>query len=151
MEKFFVRFKGGYLNLNNDTVCITTTGNWQETHGLKQLVSNWQLRKKSIILWIIILTVVGVSILLKSYFILALLTLLLVLNYWKPINSSFKIPIAKIFNLQRLGNTLTLHFYNEAGKPVIQKFRKINDSDFEAICKAIHLDNIRDRNSTLLP
>lgn len=140
MERFFVKFKGGYLNVDQDWVYVTTSGNWQETLGLNELVSNQRLRNSSIIIWLTTLTVVGLSLWLESYFILALFILLIALNYGKSLNPPFKIPISKISKVERIESTVTLYFYNEVGEPVSQKFRKINNHDFEVIKCALQLD-----------
>jgi hypothetical protein len=51
--RHYFRYKGGYINIDDENIYLTTTGNWQETSVLKEQKKKNYQRQLNFLLWAI--------------------------------------------------------------------------------------------------
>jgi hypothetical protein len=129
--KVYFKYANGYVNIDEDNLFLTNSGNWSETHKLLEKSSksirkyNFKVFKIYIFLFIIVCLITLILSKSKSGSIPLSIILLGfgVLAYMKrEIGNRYKIPISKISNISIVDNSAKILFFNEN-----------NSEDFEEI------------------
>lgn len=120
--KLWFKYKYGFINIKDDCIYLTSSGNWSETNHLleKGIQKQNHIRKLRIQFFLII-----IALSVETYIILKLennllsfisigstvMGLALVYKYLKPeLGDTFKLPIEKIKKIEIDSNSVTLTF-----------------------------------------
>jgi predicted small integral membrane protein len=130
--KLFYKYASGYININDENLYLTNSGNWQEANGLEEKNPKTKrqntLRRAGNNLFIILvlcaftaLAYFGYS---KNKFLFGLpVAAYFVINYFKSEQGKrYKIPLAKIERIEKYDKGLKIIFINGN-----------NESDFEIV------------------
>lgn len=154
MKKWF-KHKHGYLNLDDDNLYFTKSGNWTEISKLKEkntetwktnslmqkiIFISWNVINGGVLIWMTISSILSgnwgttlwVLILLVAYNVYVFLTY--------DIYSVFRIPYEKIKKIELENNQVTVTFTDFEGSETVYKLKKLNSEALE-IMNGIQLKN----------
>ena len=146
--KHHFRHKRGYVNIDNENIYLTTTGNWQETSGLTEQKNNSYKQQFKYVLWGIYLVLICICVFMQSYLMLIMVTALLGVNNLFGKTPAYKIPLAKVTSLERLNNAVVVNFYNEANEPVKAKLKNVREGDYRMLEGQLNSIEVRNYNVT---
>lgn len=126
MKEYF-KYASGYVNITADDLFLTNSGNWSETHNLKEKSAktagkNRQKRFGFDFFFFIVLLLIGLAIF--RFFKTGSLTFPIIMvalgfgvyRYFKnEMGNSYKIPRHKITRIEISGDEARIVFFNEAG------------------------------------
>ncbi len=127
MRKEWFEYQYGYVNIDDENIYLTNTGNWSETLELKEkekkIESGTTLNKMLIILFIILVIIASLFIFLRklmssSFTISGILIGIPLIGYQiymhfkTELGPSYKISLHKITAIKLNGGNATLHFLN---------------------------------------
>ncbi|MCL9807305.1 hypothetical protein NAT51_17370 [Flavobacterium amniphilum] len=126
MKEFF-KYSNGYININDENLFMTNSGNWSETIGLQEK-SPKSIKKnsyKNIKFYIFFLIVCGIFLLSISFedrtkealpIALIVLMILAYKYFSKEMGSKYKIPLSKLKDIQIDGKEVKFTFLNFKGE-----------------------------------
>lgn len=135
--RHYFRYKGGYVNVDDENIYLTTTGNWQETAGLKEHKKNSYLPQLRFLPWGIYLVFICMCVYWQSYILLIIITASLGIDNLFGKTNAYRIPLLKVTSIDRVNNAVILEFCNEAGEPVKEKLKKVSEIEYHALVQQI--------------
>lgn len=146
MKQYF-KYSSGYVNINDEHLFMTNSGNWSETHTLEEKSSktekanNRKNLKFDFLIFVLIICIAfvvydafnsrGVSRSLPMGLIVLALALY---RYFKnETGKKIKIPLAKIINVEVTGNKATIFFYNKANEKDSEELSKIDSKGIQLL------------------
>lgn len=134
MNKVYFKYGNGYLNIDNENIYFTVSGNWDETRTLGEMKSKNNLKRQNILFWAIFLVFAAISIWWHSYLVLIILIVFLgVDNLFDKKYNGFKIPHSKLIRIVRNGKNVMLQFYNTANEQMDITLKKVKDIDYQLL------------------
>lgn len=120
MKEYFKHAKG-FLNINDEYIFLTISGNWSETHKLKEKSTVKLITNKIFLnyLFISVLLGIGAYDVLKDFrnksfpFGIVLIALGILAFLKRDKGNSFKVPLVKIIKITIAENSATIVFYNK--------------------------------------
>jgi len=134
--KFIIKYKNGYLCIDDDYINVKATANWKETKSPQKTESIGSLRWR-IFSWTIYMLVVAVSVWFESAIILLIITAWVGLRLFGYSSSVYQIALLKLYNVERSGKSVILHFYNHAQEPVTEKLRNVSEEDYRVLAQHV--------------
>jgi hypothetical protein len=147
MKEYF-KYANGYVNLNDENIFLTNSGNWSETLNLleKSPKSIRQNNIKSFKIYIYLIIVACLIFLLLSRarsgsipFGLILLGLGTYSYFKRETGKRYKIPISKIINISISENEVKISFYNSNGNEDFEILTKVDNKGLDILS---HLKSI---------
>lgn len=141
MKEYF-KYGNGYINVNDECVFLTNSGNWSETHKLSEKSSKSKFITNKIFLnylFIIILLGVGFYDVLKDFrnksfpFGIVLIALGFLTFFKRAKGIRYKIPLAKIIKITITANMATIVFFNENNFEDLSEITKIESKGLEVL------------------
>ena len=142
MKEWF-KYEYGFINVDDDNVYLTSTGNWSETKNMEEK-SDASIRKHVVKKWINILYLGGWFIVFVSFLIafytkstdlnqaywrlpLALIGLALIMykHLRKDMGPKYKIPISKIKKIEFGKEDIFIHFIDPRNEQVFQELVRV--------------------------
>ena len=143
MKEYF-KYANGFVNLNDDNLFLTNSGNWQETINLFEK-SPKSIRKNKfkgfkIYVFLIVVAVLFSIILSKAKagsipFGIVLLGLATYSYLKREIGKQYKIPISKIINIQLENKDAIIYFYNANDIEDIEVRKKVDAKGLDVLSK----------------
>jgi hypothetical protein len=146
--RHYFRYKGGYINIDDENIYLTTTGNWQEISGLKEQKKNSYQKQLKFLLWGMYLVFICICVFRQSYLMLIIVTALLGVNNLFGKTPAYKIPLAKVTSLERNNSAVILKFNNEADETVKVKLKNVPEADYQILAE--HLQVIERKNDVAI-
>lgn len=135
MKEYF-KYDHGYVNINDENLFLTNSGNWSETLTIEEK-SVKTIRKnnaKSFRIYIYFFLVICLNILIISRsqkgaipFGIILLALGAFLYMKREMGNKYKIPLSKIKNIEISGNEAKIIFFNSSNAEDVEIIRKIEN------------------------
>lgn len=149
MNKHYFKYDSGYINIDEENLYLTNSGNWQETKELKEKSSKTKKQNSSRQNWnnfflFAVFTGIGVVVYMmftrqnKSYKIIGGLLVLAVLvyKYFQPeMGNRYKIPLNKIDRIEIWEKGIRIHFKNEANETDKEDINNVDPKGFEILSK----------------
>lgn len=143
MKEYF-KYANGFVNLNDDNLFLTNSGNWQETINLFEK-SPKSIRKNKfkgfkIYVFLIVVAVLFSIILSKAKagsipFGIVLLGLATYSYLKRETGKQYKIPISKIINIQLENKDAIIYFYNANDIEDIEVLKKVDAKGLDVLSK----------------
>lgn len=137
MKEYF-KYANGYVNLNDENLFLTNSGNWSETHDLlekspKSIRKNTFKEYKVYVYYLIVIGLAGIGIfdILKdtkerSFPFGIILLALAGLAYMKrETGKQYRIPISKIASIDIIEKKVKINFINAAGVIDFEELYKV--------------------------
>lgn len=131
--KHYFKYGNGYVNISDENLFLTNSGNWSETFDLlekspKSIKQN-NFKSNKINLFLFLIICLGLLMILKAknaVLPLGFISLGIAAFFYmkRETGKRYKIPISKIINIEVIDNTVKIIFYNAN-----------NQEDFEEITK----------------
>lgn len=151
--KHHFKYASGYINIDEENLYLTSSGNWQETQTLLEKSSNSQAANRrritgnSIFLYgvlgtacVVIVVMVGKDRLKFGLLLLLFFGLYKLNQYFKrEMGNRYKIPLSKIDAAEQHGDGLKISFRNADNQPDHEIVRGIKDEDREMVIKLLCL------------
>jgi hypothetical protein len=121
MKEYF-KYANGFININDDNLFLTNSGNWSETYDLKEKSSKSNFKTNKIYLnylFVIVLIGLGIYDVLKDAknksfpFGIVLIGLGVLAFLKREKGKRYKIPLSKIIKITVSNNATTIIFYDE--------------------------------------
>lgn len=145
--KDFFKYKFGYININDENIFLTSSGNWSETHGLKEIDAHKQNKiKKMGIYSFLFVAVVALLFLVLNGMVKGRISLLLIVlvpfglySAYKYLSTElglqFRIPLSKISDIEIDVSNVDLLFFNSKGNPNHYLVKGIDAKGLEIMTK----------------
>lgn len=141
--KEYYKYANGYININDENLYLTNSGNWQETHDLQEKNPKSKRQNASRIAgnnFFIILVLCAFTVLLyfgitKNMLFLGLpVAAYFVINYFKSEQGKrYKIPLAKIERIEKFEKGLKIIFRNGNDQHDFEIVDKVDPKGIEAL------------------
>jgi hypothetical protein len=147
MKEYF-KYANGFVNINDENLFLTNSGNWSETHELleKSSKSIRQNNFKGFRIYIFLFAVACLIVLILSKsksgsipFGIILLGLGVFSYMKRETGKRYKIPISKIINITIVENAAKIIFFNENN---IEDFEEINGLESKGLGVLEELNNL---------
>lgn len=147
MKEYF-KYANGFVNINDENLFLTNSGNWSETHELleKSSKSIRQNNFKGFRIYIFLFAVACLIVLILSKsksgsipFGVILLGLGVFSYMKRETGKRYKIPISKIISITIVENTAKIIFFNENN---IEDFEEINGIESKGLDVLEELNNL---------
>lgn len=147
MKEYF-KYANGFVNINDENLFLTNSGNWSETHELlkKSSKSIRQNNFKGFRIYIFLFAVACLIVLILSKsksgsipFGIILLGLGVFSYMKRETGKRYKIPISKIISITIVENTAKIIFFNENN---IEDFEEINGIESKGLGVLEELNNL---------
>ena len=147
MKEYF-KYANGFVNINDENLFLTNSGNWSETHELleKSSKSIRQNNFKEFRIYIFLFAVACLIVLILSKsksgsipFGIILLGLGVFSYMKRETGKRYKIPISKIINITIVENAAKIIFFNENN---IEDFEEINGLESKGLGVLEELNNL---------
>lgn len=146
--KHYFKYANGFVNVNDENLFLTNSGNWSETHDLLEKSpksikqNNYKSFKINLFLFIIIC--IGLLMILKSKSSLlpfGFISLGIAAFFYmkRETGKRYKIPISKIKNIEISENQAKIIFLNEANIEDYEILNKVETKGIEIVSKLYHL------------
>jgi len=121
MKEYF-KYANGFININDENLFLTNSGNWSETYDLKEKSSKSNFKTNKIYLnylFVIVLIGLGIYDVLKDAknksfpFGIVLIGLGVLAFLKREKGKRYKIPLSKIIKITVSNNATTIIFYDE--------------------------------------
>lgn len=146
--KHYFKYSYGYVNIDDENLFMTNSGNWSETHSLEEKSSKTEKanRKKNLkfdfLIFVLIICIAftvydGINDVISRSIPIGLLVLALaVYKYFQNEKGKrIKIPLAKIIAIEVIGNNAKIFFYNKSNEKDSEELLKIDSKGIEIIEK----------------
>lgn len=151
--KHHFKYGSGYINIDDQNLYMTSSGNWQEVEKLtekneiSEKANKWRIRGNSMFIFALVLLVaivvvfgVGKGNIKFGFLILIYLGLHFVIRYFqREMGSRYKIPLVKIDTVEPHDGGLKITFRNAHNQPDQEILKKVKDADINRI-----MDMVRD-------
>lgn len=145
--KHFFKYASGYINIDDQNLYLTSSGNWQEAHSLTEKntssakANKRRVNKNSVFLY----GLLALALLATAYMVgtnkLKFLPLLLVFyglyevnkHFSKEMGNRYKIPLSKIEAVEPVDGGLKITFRNEAGEPDFEVVKGVEVKGVEVL------------------
>ncbi|WP_417366979.1 hypothetical protein [Flavobacterium beibuense] len=152
MEKQYFKYGTGYVNIDNENLYLTNSGNWQEARELKEKDSSTKInnltriknRNKGFIPVILIaFSIFTDSIIMASVMIAIAVLLFFILNiyYRRDLGIQYKIPFSKIESVEKYEKGIKISFRNKANENDSENINGIEPRGFEILKQKSLLKN----------
>lgn len=153
MKEFF-KYSNGYININDENLFMTNSGNWSETLELQEK-SPKSIKKnsyKNIKYYVFFLIVCGIFLLSISFegrgknalpILLIILMILAYRHFSNEMGNKYKIPLSKLKNIQIDGKEVKfvfLNFKDEEDFEIIHGVEEKGLLFFSEFCKSIRTE-----------
>lgn len=132
--KHYFKYASGYINIDDENLYMTNSGNWQETHGLheKSTATIKQNRMRVINMKAFVYSffggVLSFALFMISYKVVSVVLMLVMgagayylFEYFKhDFGNRYKIPLSKIEGIEEYQDGLKLRFRNATGDPDVE-------------------------------
>jgi hypothetical protein len=136
------KYEFGFVNLDDDYIYLTSSGNWSDTKKLKEYkktVKNLLPSKDAVFLAIVLIAFIAIIILNISKGKISILLLIglpitayAVYNYMKSgVGEKYLIPIRKINSIQFSGNVISISFNDLNNLDATCELKKVSDDGLE--------------------
>ena len=134
MKEYF-KYTNGFININDENLFLTNSGNWSETLNLKEKSSksNFKTNKMYLnYLFVIVLIGIGIYDVLKDFknksfpFGIVLIGLGVLAYFKREKGKNYKIPLSKIIKITVSDNAVKIIFYNENDLEDIEEITNID-------------------------
>lgn len=145
--KYFFKYEFGYINIDDENLYMTNSGNWSETKDLlekssKSIKKN-TIRKTKVYGFYFLIICIGLLVLLNflknvdtkfNISIGLVLFLLAAYNFMKSEQGSkYKIPLSKIDKMEYSYSNLKIHFKNLDNKEDFERIENIEDKGIKIL------------------
>lgn len=133
----YYKHNHGYINIDDENIYFTRTGNWQEAHEAEEKKSKKKIGLIDLVTIIISIAVIVFFIIRKDYVLILLAVLpfgqLLYRYFTQTVYMPYKVPRIKIQALELKENGFVLHFFNTADEPDKQAINGIDEGALDFI------------------
>ncbi len=150
--KHYFKYASGYINIDDEALYLTSSGNWEEARNLIEKNANSakankrRVNRNSLLLYIPLALLIITSAVLvgadKLKF--APLMLLYLMIYYihkhfsKKLGNRYKIPLSKIQAIEPVDGGLKITFRNEAGEPDFEVVKGVEEKGVEVLRALCH-------------
>ena len=128
--KYCFKYKGGYVNIDDENICLTITVSRQ---GARELKERRSVLSSKILTWTVYVAFTTLCVWLHSYIMLVLVTALIGVNNLYPKKDALKIPLCRLNKIERKGRMAVLYYNTEAGNAAKQNLRKVDEKDYKVL------------------
>ena len=136
--KHYFKYKFGYINIDDENLYLTKTGNWQEVRDIKENITTQEKepseRNKEFYWWLFTIEIISLIYIITTHFELIIMHLLfiLVMNsvvyifHKREFGKQAIIPLEKIEYIEIYNeNSLKIHFQNSKNELNKEKLKKV--------------------------
>jgi len=142
--KDFFKYRFGYINIDDENLYLTSSGNWQEAYELKEKDSSTKInnltriknRNKGFTPFILIaFSIFTDSVIMASVMIAIAVLLFIILNvyYRRDLGIQYKIPFSKIESVEKYEKGIKISFRNEANENDSENINGIEPRGFDIL------------------
>lgn len=146
MREWF-KYENGFVNIDDDNLYLTNTGNWSETPKTKEKSSSskksnfWRKLKINSFFYLVAAVFIALYLLkvISGDWSLGILGTLAVVGYFfynylrTEMGSKYKIPRSKIKEIQIREKTVLFVFFNEQGNEDVEKLNNVEEKGRELL------------------
>ena len=139
--KHFFKYTSGYINIDDDNLYLTSSGNWEEARGLAEKNSTTEKankrrvnRNSAFLYTLLALALLATAVMvgtdkLKFFPMLIVFYGIYQANKYfsKELGNRYKIPLSKIEAIEPIDGGLKISFCNEAGQPDFEVVKGVED------------------------
>lgn len=150
--KHYFKYASGYINIDDENLYLTSSGNWEETRGLQEKsttsakANKRRVNKNSIFLY----GLLAFALLATAYMVgtnkLKFLPLLVVFyglyevnkHFSKEMGNRYKIPLSKIEAIEPIDGGHKIIFRNEADQPDFEEVKGLEEKGIAFLSTLCH-------------
>lgn len=149
MKEYF-KYANGYINVNDENLYLTNTGNWSEILELlekspKSIRNNSKKRNKIYLYYLIVIAIAGIFIfkfmqgykIIKPLFVIAAIGFSVHSYMKRETGKRYKIPISKIKSIEIEETTAKIVFLNLNEQPDFETIKGIEEKGIKALLNLI--------------